>query len=209
MSHPAGTILIIAAPSGAGKTTLVRSLLDARSHIRHSVSFTTRAPREGERHGEAYFFISQQDFMARRDAGEFLEWAEVHGNHYATSRLWIDEQIANGADIVLEIDWQGAAQVQARYPDAVSVFIAPPSLDVLRERLQRRGTDSEATIQRRLAAARSELEHASQFQYIIVNQDFNKASQQLVAIADTARCRFRQQSAQNPDLFHALGMTSA
>lgn len=124
MSHPAGTILIIAAPSGAGKTTLVRSLLDARSHIRHSVSFTTRAPREGERHGEAYFFISQQDFMARRDAGEFLEWAEVHGNHYATSRLWIDEQIANGADIVLEIDWQGAAQVQARYPDAVSVFIA-------------------------------------------------------------------------------------
>lgn len=88
MSHPAGTILIIAAPSGAGKTTLVRSLLDARSHIRHSVSFTTRAPREGERHGEAYFFISQQDFMARRDAGEFLEWAEVHGNHYATSRCF-------------------------------------------------------------------------------------------------------------------------
>lgn len=209
MSHPAGTILIVAAPSGAGKTTLVRALLDARSHIRHSISFTTRAPREGERHGEAYFFVSQDDFLARRDAGEFLEWAEVHGNYYATSRLWIDEQIASGADIVLEIDWQGAAQVQQRYPDAVSIFIAPPSLAVLQQRLEHRATDSEATIQRRLAAARTELAHAGQFQYIIVNQDFNKASQQLVAIADTARCRFHQQSAQHPDLFHALGMASS
>ncbi|MDO5057327.1 MAG: guanylate kinase [Lautropia sp.] len=209
MSYPAGTILIVAAPSGAGKTTLVRTLLEARSHIRHSVSFTTRPPREGERHGEAYFFTSQEDFLARREAGEFLEWAEVHGNFYGTSRVWIDEQIAHGADIVLEIDWQGAAQVQKIYPDAVSVFIAPPSLTVLRERLQQRGTDSEATIARRLAAARSELAHAGQFQYIIVNQDFNQASQQLVAIADAARCRFRQQSAHHPDLFHALGMHSS
>ena len=116
MSSNAGSILIIAAPSGAGKTTLVRALLQARPHIRHSVSFTTRSPRVGEKHGEDYFFTDEPDFMARRDAGEFLEWAEVHGNFYATSRLWIDEQIAAGTDIVLEIDWQGVAQVQAFYP---------------------------------------------------------------------------------------------
>ncbi|MDO4232250.1 MAG: guanylate kinase [Lautropia sp.] len=209
MSYSAGTILIIAAPSGAGKTSLVRALRDARPHIRNSVSFTTRAPRDGERNGEAYFFVGKDEFLQRRDAGEFLEWAEVHGNFYATSRRWIDEQIASGADIVLEIDWQGATQVMKIYPDAVSIFIAPPSLPVLQQRLQGRGTDSEATIQRRLAAARSELEHANQFQYIIVNQDFSAASQQLVAIADSARCRFNQQSAKHPDLFHALGMTSA
>ena len=131
MSSNAGSILIIAAPSGAGKTTLVRALLQARPHIRHSVSFTTRSPRVGEKHGENYFFTDEPDFMARRDAGEFLEWAEVHGNFYATSRLWIDEQIAAGTDIVLEIDWQGAVQVQALYPEVVFIFVVPPLLEVL------------------------------------------------------------------------------
>lgn len=208
MSSNAGSILIIAAPSGAGKTTLVRALLQARPYIRHSVSFTTRAPRVGEKHGEDYFFTDEPDFMARRDAGEFLEWAEVHGNFYATSRIWIDEQIAAGTDIVLEIDWQGAAQVQALYPEAVSIFVVPPSLEVLQQRLQTRGKDSAATIERRLAAARSELAHAGQFQYIIVNQDFEQARQQLVSIADSARCRFRQQAAQNASLFQSLGMTA-
>ena len=164
MSSHAGSILIIAAPSGAGKTTLVRALQQARPHIRHSVSFTTRAPREGEKHGEDY------------------------------------------ADIVLEIDWQGAAQVQALYPEAVSVFIAPPSLEVLQQRLQTRGKDSAATIERRLAAARSELAHAGQFQYIIINQDFELARQQLIGIADTARCRFLQQAALNTPLFQSLGI---
>jgi guanylate kinase len=186
----------------------VRALLQARPHIRHSVSFTTRAPRVGEKHGEDYFFTDEPDFMARRDAGEFLEWAEVHGNFYATSRLWIDEQIAAGTDIVLEIDWQGAAQVQALYPEAVSIFVVPPSLEVLQQRLQTRGKDSAATIERRLAAACSELAHATQFQYIIVNQDFEQARQQLVSIADSARCRFRQQAAQNASLFQSLGMTA-
>ena len=208
MSSNAGSILIIAAPSGAGKTTLVRALLQARPHIRHSVSFTTRAPRTGEKHGEDYLFTDESDFMARRDAGEFLEWAEVHGNFYATSRLWIDKQIAAGTDIVLEIDWQGAAQVQALYPEAVSIFVVPPSLEVLQQRLQTRGKDSAATIERRLAAARSELAHAVQFQYIIVNQDFEQARQQLVSIADSARCRFHQQAAQNASLFQSLGMTT-
>jgi guanylate kinase len=206
MPSPAGTILIVVAPSGAGKTSLVRALMNARKHIRHSVSFTTRPPREGEHEGEDYCFISEAEFRERRLAGEFLEWAQVHGNLYGTSRQWIDEQTVSGADIVLEIDWQGARQVRSLYPDAISVFIAPPSLEILKQRLQARGKDSAAVIERRLVAARNELEHAAEFQYIIVNQDFTEACQQLLCIADTARCRFRQQAALRPALFAALGI---
>jgi guanylate kinase len=209
MPSPAGTILIVVAPSGAGKTSLVRALMEARPQIRHSVSFTTRPPRDGERHGEDYCFIPEAEFRERRLAGEFLEWAEVHGNLYGTSRQWIDEQTAAGADIVLEIDWQGARQVRELYPDAVSIFIAPPSLAILEQRLQGRGKDSAEVIERRLAAARSELEHAAEFQYIIVNQDFTEACQQLLCIADAARCRFRQQAASQPELFAALGIPAA
>jgi len=206
MPSPAGTILIVVAPSGAGKTSLVRALMEARSRIRHSVSFTTRPPREGERDGEDYCFISAEEFRRRRVAGEFLEWAEVHGNLYGTSRQWIDKQTAAGADIVLEIDWQGARQVTSLYPDAISIFIAPPSLDILKQRLQARGKDAPEVIDRRLAAARNELEHAGEFQYIIVNQEFNEACRQLLCIADAARCRFRQQAALQPELFAALGI---
>ena len=206
MSQPRGSILIVVAPSGAGKTSLVRSLLAARAHIRHSVSCTTRAARDGERDGEDYSFISREAFIARRNAGDFLEWAEVHGNLYGTSRAWIDARIAEGADIVLEIDWQGARQVASIYRDALSIFIAPPSLAVLKERLEHRGKDSAEVIERRLAAARSELEHAGEFQYIIVNQEFSEASQQLIGIADAARCRFRQQAARHGELFASLGL---
>ena len=204
MPSPAGTILIVVAPSGAGKTSLVRALMEARPHIRHSVSSTTRPPREGERHGQDYCFIPEAEFRERRLAGEFLEWAEVHGNLYGTSRQWIDEQTAAGADIVLEIDWQGARQVRALYPDAVSIFIAPPSLAILEQRLQSRGKDTREAIERRLATARNELEHAGEMQYIIINQEFTVACQQLIGIADSARCRFRQQLALNPELFAAL-----
>jgi guanylate kinase len=206
MPSPAGTILIVVAPSGAGKTSLVRALMEARGRIRHSVSFTTRAPRDGERDGEDYCFISAEEFRRRRLAGEFLEWAEVHGNLYGTSRQWIDEHTAAGADIVLEIDWQGARQVTSLYPDAISIFIAPPSLEILKQRLQARGKDAPEVIERRLAAARNELEHAGEFQYIIVNQDFTEACRQLLCIADAARCRFRQQAALQPELFVALGI---
>jgi guanylate kinase len=206
MPSPAGTILIIVAPSGAGKTSLVRALMDARSQIRHSVSCTTRPPRQGERDGEDYCFISHAEFLARRQAGEFLEWAEVHGNLYGTSQRWIDEQTAAGADIVLEIDWQGARQVRKLYPDAISVFIAPPSLEVLQQRLEARGKDSPASIERRMANARNELKHAGEFQYIIVNQEFTEACQQLSCIVDAARCRFAQQAALRPALFAALGI---
>ena len=211
MSHPAlrGSLLIVVAPSGAGKTTLVRHLLGARAGMRLSVSYTTRAPRPGEREGVDYLFVSQQDFLARRDRGEFLEWAAVHGNHYATSRQWIVEQMDAGVDIVLEIDWQGAAQIRQLFPDAVSVFIAPPSLEVLRQRLTARGQDSPEVIERRVQAARSELEHAGECQYVIINQDFAAACQALVGIADAARCRFAQQSRRHPGLFAELGMTPA
>ena len=201
-----GSLLIVVAPSGAGKTSLVRHLLGVRDGLRLSVSYTTRAPRPGERDGVDYRFVSLAEFEQRRGQGEFLEWALVHGNHYATSRTWIAEQMAAGVDIVLEIDWQGAAQVRRLFPDAVSVFIAPPSLEVLRERLTSRGQDAPEVIEKRLKAARSELEHAGECQYVIINQEFALACQALVVIADAARCRFVQQQCRHPDLFVELGM---
>jgi guanylate kinase len=203
-----GSLLIVVAPSGAGKTSLVRQLLTARPGLRLSVSYTTRAPRPGECDGVDYHFVSTASFLERRDRGEFLEWAEVHGNHYGTSRAWIAEQMAAGVDIVLEIDWQGAAQVRSRFPEAVSVFVAPPSLEVLRARLTARGQDSAPVIARRLQAAHSELEHAGDCQYVIINQDFAVACQELVAVVDAARCRYRQQQARHQDLFARLGMSS-
>jgi guanylate kinase len=204
-----GSLLIVVAPSGAGKTSLVRHLLSVRDGIRLSVSYTTRAPRPGERDGVDYLFVPGADFVARRDRGEFLEWALVHGNHYGTSRAWIVEQMAAGVDIVLEIDWQGAAQIRRLLPDAVSVFVAPPSLEVLRQRLTARGQDAPEVIERRMLAARSELEHAGECQYVIINQDFAAACQALVGIVDAARCRFAQQRQRDPALFAELGMTAA
>jgi len=202
-----GSLLIVVAPSGAGKTSLVRHLLSVRDGIRLSVSCTTRPPRPGERDGIDYVFISDDAFRSRRDHGEFLEWALVHGNHYGTSRAWITDQIADGVDIVLEIDWQGAAQIRRLFPDAVSVFIAPPSLQVLRQRLTARGQDAPEVIERRIQAARSELEHAADCQYVIINQDFAAACQALVVILDAVRCRFAQQAGRHPGLFAELGMT--
>ncbi len=204
-----GSLFIVVAPSGAGKTSLVRALLAARDGLKLSVSFTTRSPRPGESGGIDYVFVTPEAFLARRDRGEFLEWAHVHGNSYATSRNWIEEQIGLGVDIVLEIDWQGAAQVGRLYPEAVTIFIAPPSLAVLRERLTARGQDAPDVIERRVRAARSELEHAAECQYVIINQDFAAAAQALVGIVDAARCRFGKQQARHPDLFSELGMTAA
>ncbi len=203
-----GSLLIVVAPSGAGKTSLVRALLAERRSMRLSVSFTTRAPRPGEADGTDYNFVQAQEFLARRDRGEFLEWAQVHGNFYATSRSWIEQQMTRGVDIVLEIDWQGAAQIRRAYPQAISVFIAPPSLAVLRERLTARGQDTPDVIERRLLTARSELEHANECQYVIINQDFAVACQELIGIAVAARCRFAQQHRRHTDLFVELGMAA-
>jgi guanylate kinase len=201
---PAGSLFIVVAPSGAGKTSLVRAMMDQRPAVELSVSFTTRAPRPGEVDGRDYRFVGREDFERRRAAGEFLEWAEVHGNLYGTSRAWIAERMAAGVDIVLEIDWQGAVQVMEIFPDAVGIFIAPPSLEALRERLERRGQDSAEVIERRLRAATVELAQAHRFEYVIINQDFATAVRQLTGIVDCAALRFSRQYARQPALFARL-----
>jgi len=203
----AGSLFVVAAPSGAGKTSLVRALLADAPLMQLSVSFTTRAPRPGEVEGRDYFFVGQPEFEQRREAGEFLEWAEVHGNLYATSRTWIEGRIEAGVDIVLEIDWQGATQVQRLFPDAIGVFIVPPSIGVLRERLTQRGQDSAEVIEQRVAAAQAELRQAHRFQYVIINQDFASALADLRMIVQAAHLRYAKQHARHPATFAALGIT--
>ncbi|MBK9217432.1 MAG: guanylate kinase [Uliginosibacterium sp.] len=196
-----GSLFIVSAPSGAGKTTLVRGLLARDPRVRLSVSYTTRAPREGETDGVAYHFTTVSDFMARRDENEFLEWAEVHGNYYASSRLWLEMQLAAGQDVLLEIDWQGAEQVRRFFPDAVSIFILPPSFATLEQRLRGRGTDSEAIIQKRVAAAHHEMRQVDQFAYVIINNDLQVALEELCAIVCAARLRTALVRQRNPEVF--------
>jgi guanylate kinase len=199
-----GTLFIVTAPSGAGKTTLVRGLLERDPKVQLSISFTTRDPRPGEQDGREYNFVDVERFRALRDRGEFLEWAEVHGNYYATSRVWIKEQIAAGRDILLEIDWQGAQQVRKVFADAVGVFILPPSLEELENRLRGRGTDSDAVISRRLLAARGEMRHVGEFDYVIINNDLQTAVDDLVAVVRAARLRYANQHARHLQYFHFL-----
>lgn len=196
-----GSLFIVSAPSGAGKTTLVRGLLARDPRVRLSVSYTTRTPREGETDGVAYHFTTVSDFMARRDENEFLEWAEVHGNYYASSRLWLEMQLAAGQDVLLEIDWQGAEQVRRFFPDAVSIFILPPSFATLEQRLRGRGTDSEAIIQKRVAAAHHEMRQVDQFAYVIINNDLQVALEELCAIVCAARLRTALVRQRNPEVF--------
>jgi guanylate kinase len=202
----AGSLFMVVAPSGAGKSTLVNALLLQEPSIRLSISYTTRAPRPAEQHGREYFFTDTADFLARRSAGEFIESAEVHGNYYGTSRLKIAEQIAAGADILLEIDWQGAQQVKQQFPAALGIFILPPSIDALEERLKKRGQDDAHVITRRILAAGGEIAHASEFEYVIINQEFATALSELCAIVKATRCRFTQQAARNASLFAQLGI---
>jgi len=196
-----GSLFIVAAPSGAGKTTLVKGLLRQNTAIRLSVSYTTRPPREGEQNGVAYHFTDTADFLARRDRGEFVEWAQVHDNYYASSRPWLEEQMRAGNDILLEIDWQGAAQVRRIFPDAVGVFIMPPSFAVLEQRLRGRGTDSETVIQRRIAAAREEMQQVDQFDYVIINNDLQLAIDELSVVVRAARLRTPLVRQRNPEVF--------
>ena len=155
-----GNLFMVVAPSGAGKSTLVNALLAREANIQLSVSYTTRAPRPGEQSGREYHFVGVDEFQRRRAAGEFIESAEVHGNYYATSRVWIEERVRSGIDVLLEIGWQGARQVKTQFPHGVGIFILPPSIEALEARLKKRGQDAPATIERRLLAARSEIEHA-------------------------------------------------
>jgi len=201
-----GHIFLIAAPSGAGKSSLVNALLQQDRSIRLSVSFTTRAPRPGEAHGREYHFVSLEEFAARKARGEFLETAEVHGNWYGTSRQWIEEQLTGGGDVLLEIDWQGAHQVRQHFPRAVGVFILPPSLEALRARLDQRGQDPPQVIERRLRAARGEMAHAPEFDFVIINEHFEQALGELVAIVKVSRLRYASQAARARELFDRLGI---
>jgi guanylate kinase len=201
-------VFVVAAPSGAGKSSLVNALLKQDRLLRLSVSFTTRSPRPGEAHGREYHFVTREDFAAREARGEFLETAEVHGNRYGTSRAWIQERLAEGADVVLEIDWQGAQQVRRHFPHAAGIFILPPSLEALRSRLESRAQDPPAVIERRLSAARDEMTHAGEFEYVIVNEHFGQALAELAAIVTATRLRFAAQAARRGEVFGRLGVPS-
>ncbi|MFM7483020.1 MAG: guanylate kinase [Burkholderiaceae bacterium] len=205
-THRAGSLLIVAAPSGAGKSSLVNALLQRETDIVLSVSFTTRAPRPGEQDGREYFFISEAEFLQRQANAEFLESAQVHGNFYGTSKRLIQEHTQAGRDVLLEIDWQGARQVRQQFPDAVGIFILPPSMPALEHRLKHRGQDSEEVIARRVQNAAGEIAHANEFDYVIINANFDVALSQLVDIARASRCRLRQQAARFGDLFAEFGI---
>ncbi|MCB1907177.1 MAG: guanylate kinase [Rhodocyclaceae bacterium] len=202
--NAAGTLLIVSAPSGAGKTTLVRGLLERDRELGLSVSFTTRAPRSGERHGVDYHFVGDGEFLERRDRGEFVEWAVVHGNYYGSSSTWLHDQTAAGRDIVLEIDWQGARQVRRCFPSAVGVFVLPPSVDELERRLRGRGTDSDAVIGQRLLAARSEMRHLAEFDYVIINNELSVALDDLQAVLRASRLRYARQKQRHPEYLESL-----
>ena len=184
-----GRLFVITAPSGAGKTSLTKALLAAEPSLKLSTSYTTRAPRPGERDGREYHFVDEPTFLAMRDRGEFLENALVHGNRYATSKRVISETLERGEDLILEIDWQGAAQVRKLYPDAIGIFILPPSMEELEKRLRGRGQDAEAVIERRLANAQAEIAHAQEFKYAIINKDFETARRELGKIIQAERAR--------------------
>ena len=201
-----GSLFVVAAPSGAGKSTLVNALLAQEPGIQLSISTTTRAPRPGEQDGREYHFTTAEDFVARAAAGEFLEWAEVHGNYYGTSRIMVEREMKTGTDILLEIDWQGARQVRKQFPQAAGIFILPPSIAALEERLHKRGQDEPHIIARRLLAAGGEIAHATEFEYVIINEQFNVALSEMSAIVRATRSRFAQQAARNASLFAQLGI---
>ena len=201
---PAGTLFVVAAPSGAGKSSLVNALLEREPAISLSVSHTTRPPRQGEQCGRHYFFVERSAFEREVAEGIFLEHAEVHGNLYGTSRTTVQSLLGEGRDVLLEIDWQGARQVRAQVPDAVSVFILPPSRVALEQRMLARGQDGEDVIRQRLAAAREEMTHFGEFDYVIVNEHFNKAVDEMCSIFTASRLRREAQVDRHAGLIRAL-----
>ncbi|MDR1935547.1 MAG: guanylate kinase [Candidatus Accumulibacter sp.] len=199
-----GNLFIVSAPSGAGKTTLVRLLLEGDPRIGVSISHTTRAPRPGEEDGREYHFIDVPAFREKIGRNEFLEWAEVHGNYYGTSKRWIEAEMASDRDVLLEIDWQGARQVRKAFPRAAGIFVMPPSMAVLEARLSGRGTDSAEVIARRIAAARDEMRHAEEFDYVIINDGLQQAVADLQTIVGAARLRHANQRQRYASLFASL-----
>jgi guanylate kinase len=186
-----GLLFVVSAPSGAGKTSLCRAVTDALENLTHSISYATRKPRPGEIDGRDYYFVSQQRFQEMVRAGDFAEWAEVHSNLYGTSRRVLDDMIAKGVDIILDIDTQGAKQIKAKFDTAVFIFIMPPSLDILEERLRNRKSDHDEEIRKRMRRAREEIRDYRMYDYIVVNRDFDRALTELRSIVLAERCRTR------------------
>jgi guanylate kinase len=204
-----GCLFVVAAPSGGGKSSMVNALLEREPGIRLSVSYTTRPPRPGESAGNHYHFVDAPQFLALKERGEFLEQAFVHGNWYATSATWLKAQVVAGQDVLLEIDWQGAAQVRRLIPDSVHIFILPPSIDALRERLTKRAQDPPDVIEQRLDAAREEMRHCGDFDYVIMNQDFARAVDDLSAIVRAARLTAARQQVRHAKALAQLLSTDA
>ncbi len=199
-----GNLYIVSAPSGAGKTSLVKALLEADPKVHLSISHTTRPPRPGESNGRDYFFVSKEDFIEMEKKGEFLESAHVHGNHYGTSRKWIEAERMKGNDILLEIDWQGARQVRKLVSNTIGIFILPPSIEALRARLTGRGQDSMDVIDRRVAAAREEMAHVDEFDYVIINDDMEEAKKDLSSIIRAERLKKKIQIEAHREMIKAL-----
>jgi guanylate kinase len=201
-----GNLFVVAAPSGTGKSSLVNALLELDSHLAVSVSHTTRAPRGQEQQGREYHFIDEPQFKSMVARGEFFEWAQVHGHLYGTSRVALEERLATGQDIVLEIDWQGALQIKQLFAEAVLIFILPPNWQELLQRLQRRGEDGEDVIERRMANARIEVAQAQHFDFVIINALFESALFDLKTIVHSQRLKYAAQRRHRPQVFAALDL---
>jgi guanylate kinase len=202
-----GNLFVVAAPSGAGKSSLVNALMEVDSRLAHSVSHTTRPPRGQEVHGREYYFVSNEQFDAMVAQDMFLEWAKVHGNRYGTSRHAIEERIAQGGDIILEIDYQGALQVKRLFRNAILIFILPPSWEELKSRLQRRGEDAPQVIEQRLINAAQEVAQVREFDYVIINERFELALFDLKSVVHAQRLKYAAQSRTKAETFQALGIS--
>ena len=205
MDYP-GNLFVVAAPSGAGKSSLVRALQELDSHVQPSVSHTTRAPRGQEKHGREYFFVSEQEFDAMIAADAFVEWAHVHSHRYGTSKKAIQERMEQGADVILEIDFQGAIQIKQTFSNAVCIFVLPPSWEELRSRLERRGEDATETIELRMKNAAIEVAQAQKFDFVIINELFDRALFDLKAIVHSQRLKFAAQRRERAATFQALNI---
>ena len=205
MDYP-GNLFVVAAPSGAGKSSLVKALMELDAQVQPSVSHTTRAPRGQEKHGREYFFVSPQEFDTMVLSDAFVEWAHVHGQRYGTSKKMIEDRMSQGSDVVLEIDYQGAIQIKRMYANAVLIFILPPSWEELRSRLERRGEDAADIIELRLKNAAEELAQAKEFDFVIINEVFERALFDLKAVVHAQRLKYIAQRRARPDTFAALNI---